>query len=372
MTLSSLTLSSLEIPFKVSFSHSSATRDKTQTAWVTAQSGSLTGYGESCPRSYVTGEDMGSVTTFFQRHHDDVIASIHDLVSLQQWVASHETDINQHPAAWCAIELALLDVFGKQVGNHIEALLGVNALHGEYAYTAVLGDSPLEVYAKQVKQYAALGFDDYKIKITDDVAINQVKINIVKESVPGARIRLDANNLWDDANTAIEHLVELPSPLFAVEEPLAAGDIKGMNAIAYALGIKMILDESFLNKSHFQKLLDKPAHWILNLRVSKLGGLVRGLECAELAKQHGINCILGAQVGETSLLTRAGLTLAQACKPNLVAQEGAYGLHLLEEDVCEQPLMFGKQGKLDTNKISGLAQPGFGLAINVSRLTLQR
>jgi len=372
MILTSLMITSLDIPFKVSFSHSSATRDKTQTAWVTAQSVTDTGYGESCPRSYVTGEDMDSVTTFFKRHHDDVIASIHDLASLQQWVASHETDINQHPAAWCAIELALLDVFGKQMGSHIEALLGVNALHGEYAYTAVLGDSPIEAYTKQVKQYAALGFNDYKIKITDDVESNQVKINLVKESIPNARIRLDANNLWTDADSAIEHLSALHSPLFAVEEPLAAGDIKGMNAIADALGIKMILDESFLNKSHFQNLLDKPAHWILNLRVSKLGGLIRALECAELAKQYGIDCIVGAQVGETSLLTRAGLTLAQACKPNLVAQEGAYGLHLLEEDVCEQPLMFGKQGKLDASKTSSLTQPGFGLMMKIKGVSDKR
>jgi len=371
MTLTSLTLASLNIPFKVSFSHSSATRDKTQTAWVTAQSGTVTGYGESCPRPYVTGEDMDSVTAFFKRHHDDVVTSIHDLASLEQWVASHEADINQHPAAWCAIELALLDVLGKQTGNNIEALLGINALQGEYVYTAVLGDSPIEAYSKQVKQYAAMGFDDYKIKITDDVASNQVKINLVKESIPNARIRLDANNLWTDSVMAIEHLEKLPAPLFAVEEPLAAGDIKGMNAIADALGIRMILDESFLNKSHFQFLLDKPEHWILNLRVSKLGGLIRSLECAELAKQYGIHCIVGAQVGETSLLTRAGLSLAQACKPNLVAQEGAYGLHLLEEDVCEKPLMFGKQGKLDASKTSSLTQPGFGLTMNANHLTVE-
>ena len=366
MKLTALTLTSLDIPFKVSFSHASATRNKTQTAWVTACADTVIGYGESCPRAYVTGEDMVTVNAFFARHHDDIISSIHDMASLKRWVDLHEVDIDQHPAAWCAIELALLDLFGNQVGSNIEVLLAVTTLQGEYVYTAVLGDSPLEAYAKQVKQYAAMGFEDFKIKITDDVATNQVKINLVKQSIPSARIRLDANNLWTDADMAIQQLTKLPGPLFAVEEPLAAGDVQGMNAIADALGIKMILDESFLNKSHFQFLLDKPEHWIINLRVSKVGGLIRGLECAALAKQYGISCIVGAQVGETSLLTRAGLTLAQACKPNLLAQEGAYGLHLLEEDICEQPLMFGQQGKLDASKVSSLAQPGFGLAINVT------
>ena len=152
MTLTSLTLNSLDIPFKVSFSHASATRDKTQTAWVTVCAETIFGYGESCPRSYVTGEDMGTVNAFFEQHHDDIISSIHDLTALKHWMDLHEADIDQHPAAWCAIELALLDLFGKQVGSNIEDLLELTPLQDEYIYTAVLGDSPLEGYAKQVKQ----------------------------------------------------------------------------------------------------------------------------------------------------------------------------------------------------------------------------
>lgn len=366
MTLTSLTLISLDIPFKVSFSHASATRNKTQTAWVTARSEQSTGYGESCPRSYVTGEDMGSVKTFFEKHHDDVIESIHDMASLRLWVDSHEADIDQHPAAWCAMELALLDCLGKEAGSSVEDVLGLPALNGEYVYTAVLGDSPLEAYAKQVHQYASLGFKDYKIKITNDVAINQEKIDLVKSCVLGARIRLDANNLWTDTMMVIEHLSSLAESVFAIEEPLPAGDIDGMAAVARALNIKIILDESFTNKSHFQRLLDDPQYWVINLRVSKMGGLIRALACAQLAKQYGISCIVGAQVGETSLLTRAGLTLAQACKPNLIAQEGAFGTYLLENDICDKPLMFGKQGKLAASDISGLAKPGFGLSIKTS------
>jgi hypothetical protein len=56
--------------------------------------------------------------------------------------------------------------------------------------------------------------------------------------------------------------------------------------------------------------------------------------------------IVGAHVGETSVLTRAGITLAHAIKDRLVGHEGAFGTHLLTRDVFSDPLMFGRRGFL--------------------------
>ena len=365
MKLIALKFESMDIPFKVAFRHSSASRDKTETAWVTASSNKATGYGESCPRSYVTGEDMSSVKTFFDQHRDTLIESIHDLNSLKQWITKHEAMIDQSPAAWCAIELALLDLLAKESQCTVEQLLGLPALQGEFTYTAVLGDSAIETYIQQVQQYASLGLKDYKIKITDDLALNKEKITVIQTHIPDARIRLDANNLWDDAAQAIAQLAPISNSIFAVEEPINAYDWNGLSDIAKSLDIRIILDESFTNKLDFQKLLVNPQYWVVNLRVSKLGGLVRSLEYAQIAKEEGIACIVGAQVGETSLLTRAGLIVAQACKDNLIAQEGAFGLYLLENDICNEPLMFGKQGKLVVNDYKSLNQSGFGLSVTV-------
>ena len=71
--------------------------------------------------------------------------------------------------------------------------------------------------------------------------------------------------------------------------------------------------------------------------------------------------IVGAQVGETSLLTRAALTVAQAAGSALFAQEGAFGTFLLTRDVCEPPLMFGAGGVLHVADHPRLTQPGFGI-----------
>jgi L-alanine-DL-glutamate epimerase-like enolase superfamily enzyme len=91
-----------------------------------------------------------------------------------------------------------------------------------------------------------------------------------------------------------------------------------------------------------------------------MGGLLRSLAIIESARKLDIGLIVGAQVGETSLLTRAGLTAAQAAQDLLKAQEGAFGTHLLESDICSPPLMFAKAGLLNVANYPALIKPGLG------------
>ena len=90
------------------------------------------------------------------------------------------------------------------------------------------------------------------------------------------------------------------------------------------------------------RLADAPARWIVNVRVSKMGGLIRSLALIEAARSRGVLLIVGAHVGETSLLTRAALTIADHAGARLLAQEGAVGTHLLETDPVQ---LSAKQGR---------------------------
>jgi L-alanine-DL-glutamate epimerase-like enolase superfamily enzyme len=99
--------------------------------------------------------------------------------------------------------------------------------------------------------------------------------------------------------------------------------------------------------------------------VSKMGGLIRAIELIDEARARGIGVIVGAQVGETSLLTRAALTAARAAGDLLVAQEGAFGTFLLERDVCDPPLMFGAGGVIDAAAHPMLTAPGLGTFVYV-------
>ena len=145
------------------------------------------------------------------------------------------------------------------------------------------------------------------------------------------------------------------------------GDHNEGEASASERNRPLILDES-LRRTDQLDALDDRGLWIVNLRVSKMGGLLRSLALAKELIQRGIGIVVGAQVGETSLLTRAGLTVAHAAMDNLHAMEGAFGTHLLQRDLTTPCLMFGDGGVLNPENYLNAAKPGFGLAVNAGDL----
>jgi len=74
----------------------------------------------------------------------------------------------------------------------------------------------------------------------------------------------------------------------------------------------------------------------LRIRVSKLGGLLRTLTMIRAARTRGLGIVVGAQVGETSILARAGIVAAHAADSSLVGYEGAFGTRLLERSATRR------------------------------------
>ena len=277
-------------------------------------------------------------------------------------MASHAEDLDANPAAWCAVEIAILDLLAQESGQTMEAFLSLPPVDGRFRYTAVLGDSETETFERTFEQYRRMGFTDFKIKLSGDLNRDRAKFAVLRgREGEAARIRVDANNLWEGADDAIRFLRDLDYRFFAVEEPIRPHQYGELARIADALDCQIILDESFVRIGQLALLGGTPARWLINLRVSKMGGLLRSLQVVEGARAAGIGLIVGAQVGETSLLTRAALTVAQAGRDGLVAQEGAFGTFLLTEDVCDPPLMFGAGGVLDSSSYAFPRKPGLGV-----------
>lgn len=360
----------VEIPFKLTFSHAAASRAATQSVWVEARDhDGLVGCGEGCPREYVTHETLDGAIAFVTAQRDALMASIRDIDALRAWVRAHRPAIDANPAAWCALELALVDLIAKRNGQTVDALLGLPALSGSFSYTAVIGDASPRRFDAELGRYLETGLRDFKIKLSGDAAKDKAKVAALKAAgVDPASVRADANNLWTDAERAIHFISALDFPFNALEEPLRAGDIEGMQRIADALACSIVLDESLLRCAQLDRLADSRARWIVNLRVSKMGGLLRSLELLAAARATGLRVNVGAHVGETSLLTRAALSVANAARDILVAQEGAFGTHLLAHDVVEAPLMFGAGGVLDSSSLAG---PGFGLSSSTAGCRLR-
>ncbi len=361
MRLRSLTMTSLDIPFRQAFTHASATRAKTEAVLVRAESaGGLVGTGEGCPRRYVTGETATGAQEFFHRHRAKwmTCATVDDL---QAWGAAHTDLIDCNPAAWCAVETACLDLLGKELEQPIEVVLGGTPLSGRFQYSAVLGGEKFSSFEKQLHQYLDLGFTDFKLKVMGDLAADRERVAaLTAAGVPGLRVRLDANNRWHRVDEACEYIQGLDGSFNAVEEPLRVGDYEGCRILSRHCGLPIILDESFVKVGQFPLIEGEPSLWIVNIRVSKMGGLLRACAVAAHARAAGIPIVVGAQVGETSILTRVALAVADRYRDIVMAQEGAFGTYLLEYDLCEPPLMFGRGGSLADTVLYG--RPGLGLS----------
>ncbi|HEX7812289.1 MAG TPA: hypothetical protein VF460_10315, partial [Burkholderiales bacterium] len=102
--IESIDAQALEIPFKTAFSHASASRNAMHSLWVEARlrDGSA-GFGEGCPRDYVTGETLAGALSFVARHREAWLGEIRGFESLAGWVLNHRAEIDAHPAAWCAV-----------------------------------------------------------------------------------------------------------------------------------------------------------------------------------------------------------------------------------------------------------------------------
>ena len=367
MKLESIQARRLDIPFNMAFRHASAERSTTQTLWVEARSSDgVTGFGEACPREYVTAETLEGAEQFVASHAREWLAGIHDVASLKRWVEQNERGIDAHPAAWAAVELSLLDLLGKCEGRPVEAVLHLPALSGRFTFTAVIGDADPGTFEKQLAHYLKAGFRQFKIKLSGTAERDAGKARaLAAAGIAPSAVRADANNLWSDAGTAVSFLRALDFPFFALEEPLGAADYAGMRDVAAALGTRIILDESLLRVEQLERLEGSVESWIANIRISKQGGMLRSLRLAGRAREMGVRVIVGAHVGETSVLTRAALTVANAYRDILFAQEGAFGTHLLARDVARPALMFGAGGILDAATLAENAA-GFGLNIELA------
>lgn len=361
----SLGACALVIPFTQRNMHAAATRVATQTLWVeAADADGNCGYGEACPRVYATGESLDDAIAFVRQHGDAWCDAIGDVASLRDWVAAHAADIDEHPAAWCAVELALLDLFGRRCGVAVETLLDLPPIAGSYRYTAMLGDVSEAAFARQLHAYVVDGFDTFKIRLCGVLERDRAKVEaLVAAGIAPGRVRADASHLWTSAREAVFYLRALGYPFVALEEPVSVGAVHEMAEIGRALDCAIVLDESLTRIEHLASL-PSGARYIVNLRVSKMGGLLRTLAIARAAVARSLPIIVGAHVGETSVLTRAALAVVQACREHVIAQEGAFGRHLLAHDVVLSSLGFGAGGLLDASAVPG--GPGFGLRVVAS------
>ncbi|HEX6840284.1 MAG TPA: enolase C-terminal domain-like protein [Stellaceae bacterium] len=348
-----LSIASLAIRFRHRFAHAAATRAEAANVLVRLAIGGAVGLGEGCPRRYVTGETVDGARDFLAACAPALLREAVDVASLRHWLAVNAAEVDRHPSAVCAIEMALLDLFARRAGVAVEDLVGASRLDRPLPVTAVYGSASAIAFHVQRWRFGRAGMGEAKLKLTGDPRRDGARARSLARR---GRLRVDANNLWRDARAAIAGLAPVAPYAWAVEEPVAPRDWPGMVAVAQETGLAIILDESFTTPADLAAA-PEGTRWIANLRVSKLGGVLRTLDAIAVARRRGMAMIVGAQVGETSLLARAGFLAAAAAGPSLRGFEGAYGTHLLAYDIVRPSVTFDARGRIAPAAVS----PGWGL-----------
>ncbi|KQC11358.1 MAG: hypothetical protein APR62_10025 [Smithella sp. SDB] len=346
----------LRLKLKTTVRHASAIRNKGESIFVQAKRNKKTGYGEGCPRVYVAGDDIDASLAWIKKNFSSGKINFGILAELEQWVEENEKEIDNYPSAWCAMEMAMLDLLSREEGCTVEKILGLDdgKLYGRY--TAVLGDNKKDAYTMLSGKYLSRGISDYKIKLNGNLESDTEKINIleklsIQHLAEPIRIRLDANNLWkDNCGEAIKYIKKLGiERIFAVEEPVRAKNAEDISRFSTATGLSVILDESLCTISDLSLYKNIAGKFIANIKVSKVGGLLRALKMIKKLKKMRWPIIIGCHVGETSLLTRAALVVSGVAGNSLIAHEGAFGDYLVEQEPVSPVLKFGYQGLLDLN-----------------------
>ncbi|MCX5846869.1 MAG: alpha/beta fold hydrolase [Deltaproteobacteria bacterium] len=343
----------LRVRFKTTIRHAAATRNEGESIWIQAKRNGNKGYGEGCPRTYVAGDDLESSVKWVEENFSTGKVNFETLDDLKQWVENNSTAIDKYPSAWCAIEMALLDLFSRERGCNVERLLELDGYELCGRYTAVLGDDKKWKYTTLVDKYLIRGFSDFKIKLNGNLERDMEKLYILEDlciqhNTKDIRIRFDANNLWkDQCDEAIAHITALGGRVFALEEPVGSRNARDISKISMATGLPVILDESLCTLDDLSLYKNIPGKFIANIKISRVGGLIRALRLIEELKKLGWPIIIGCHVGETSLLTRAALIAASAAGESLIAHEGAFGDYLVEREPVEPMLKFGRNGLLN-------------------------
>ncbi len=358
----------LQIPFCLPVNHNLAKRKKTEAVLVTATcKGGPTGIGEGTPRSYVTGEDLDSCLEAARKIAGMIAGTdISDSGAVFEMLDEcSNTAISQdNPSAYCAVELAFLDLHARIKSQPLWAILGEKSTD-HFTYSGVIPMLGKEALARLLASIKTLRLENVKIKIDELTAGLEYIKRISSELGKDTAIRIDANGAFsaEEALTLVSKLESWGIDICAFEQPVPGSDLSGLSRVSKEAKVQVIADESFRNREEMRELMGQNTGIGFNIRVSKCGGIRNALSLYRLAQKKGAFCQIGCHVGETGILAAATRHLAALCE-DIPLLEGSYSNYVLEEDITREQVTFGKAGKAAL-----LPGPGTGVSPAYERLS---
>ena len=244
----------------------------------------LTGYGEVCP--------LGPF--YFPAYAEGVRAGLRELgphligADPRELAAlNHRMDaaLKGHPYVKSGIDIACWDLLGKATGLPVCVLMGGRFGENVRLYRAISQESPEEMAAK-VAGYRAEGYTRFQLKVGGDPDTDIARIRAVSAKLrPGDRLVADANTGWVQHEAlrvvrAVRDIdVYIEQPCLSYEECLA---------VRRQTDHPFVLDENVDSLDMLLRAKADLAMDVVNLKISKLGGLTKTRQARDLCVSMGI------------------------------------------------------------------------------------
>ncbi|MGY3790990.1 o-succinylbenzoate synthase [Streptomyces antibioticus] len=260
--------------------------------------------------------------------------------------------------ARAGLDMACWDLYGQRRGEPLADVLGAAA---EAVPAGVsLGIEPtIDALLAQVSRHVADGYRRIKLKIRPGWDLEPVRA--VQDAFPGVALQVDANTAYRPEQEAV--LAELDGRgLLMIEQPYAAGDLLSHARLAARLDTPVCLDESVTTPDVLRTALHLGAADVVNIKVSRLGGLGPSKTVHDLCLDAGVPVWCGGMhefgIGRAANLALAGLpgfTL-----PSDVSGSDKY----YRQDIVTPPIR-----AVDGMVTVPRSRPGIGLDVDLGRLS---
>jgi L-alanine-DL-glutamate epimerase-like enolase superfamily enzyme len=270
----------------------------------------VTGWGEVCPLgpfylpAYANGVRAGIVELGPHLLGEDPC----QLGKLDRHM---DAALKGHAYVKSGIDMACWDILGKVTGQPVCLLLGGRFGDDFGLYRAISQEGP-EAMARRVAQYRSEGYRRFQLKVGGDPDTDIERIRAVCSLLqPGDRLVADANTGWlmHDALRVVRAVrdvdVYIEQPCLSYEECLT---------IRRHCDHPFVLDEvidsiDMLLRGHADRAMD-----VVNLKISKLGGLTRMKQARDLCVALGVAMTLEDSWGG-DIITAAIAHLAHSTPP---------------------------------------------------------
>ncbi len=271
----------------------------------------MEGFGEAPPTAVITGDTKGSIRTAIQDFIAPALIGM-DIEDLDGVMKKLRTCILKNTSAKAAVDMAIYDLYAKNLNQPLYKVLGGNSNTVETDLTISVG--PIDTMVADSVKAVNEGFRILKIKVGKEGMADVERIKAIREAVgPDIKIRVDANQGWNakDSVRIISAMEDLGLDIDLVEQPVNAHDLDGMRYITSRVYTPILADESVFTAEDAINIIQTHAADLINIKLMKTGGIYEALKICSIAEIYGVECMMGCML-ESKIAVSAGAHLAGA------------------------------------------------------------